>query len=128
MYLRALILGLGVVLASCAGASEDGNAALDAAPRDSEESLLFEVEQTSLLPNRKLTLKARYLDGNGTPQGNVLVDFSITGAAAGASLMPSRAFTDSQGIATTTLRAGSTAGTLEVRARAGDTSYDTVKI
>jgi hypothetical protein len=122
MSFRALNLCLLLVLVGCSGAEDVGEPALDAT-QIPQATLAFETGDTTLLPNRELTITAVYTDATGTPQPDVLVDFSLTTSAAGASLSPSRALTDAHGSATTTLRAGSTSGNLEIRARAGSNAF-----
>ncbi|HEX5655719.1 MAG TPA: hypothetical protein VFX59_00925 [Polyangiales bacterium] len=78
------------------------------------------TSSTSLLPNDTRELSVVYRGADGKPQAGILIDFSLVGAAAGASLSPIKANTEGvEGIAKTTLRAGSTASDLQVRARAG---------
>jgi hypothetical protein len=132
MSLRTLILCMLMVCLGCAGAegSPEPNP-LDASATEGE-SLEFVTATTSLLPNRMLDLSVRFRNADGV-QANVLVDFSLVGAAAGASLSPTKVTTalkpgDAEPLATTTLRAGSTASDLEVRARAGANAYAYLKV
>ncbi len=126
MSLRALILCSLLVVFGCTDAEDSaGLAARDASP-GSRESLTFaalDPGQLPLLPNQMLLLSVQYKDAEGSALAGVTVDFSLVGAAAGASLSPTKSITDANGYATTTLRAGSTATELNVRARAGQDAY-----
>lgn len=65
-------------------------------------------------------LVVHYRDESGGPIVGIQVDFVLMTGAPGASLWPSRAYTDAQGEARTQLRSGSTATSLRVRASALD--------
>jgi hypothetical protein len=115
-----LLLSL-LIACSAAGLDEEDGAAPSA--DESVQRLTFEsVVDTSVFANDTVELAVRYEDAAGGGREGVLVEFSLTSATSpGASLSPSRSATDGQGIARTTLRAGSTAGELQVRARTGST-------
>lgn len=103
---------------SAGGLSED--ASLTGQDASVLQTLEFaELPKAPVLANATVELAVRYRDEGGGPIANVQVDFALTSTAAGASLTPSRALTNAEGVARTQLRVGSTSGDLEVRARAG---------
>lgn len=123
MSFRTLILGSLLLVLGCSGAEDGADGAVADAAADPHESLAFVTPSTSLLPSRELQLSVTYRDATGALQPGVTVDFSLVGAASGASLSPTKALTDANGVATTTLRAGSMPSDLQLRARASADAY-----
>ncbi|MET0283717.1 MAG: Ig-like domain-containing protein [Polyangiales bacterium] len=126
MSLRALILCSLLAVVGCSGSEDVAGELTPDAAGTGMESLEFEVPAESPLPNDQVALTVRYRDAEGRPQPGVLVDFSLVGAAAGGSLSPTKSLTAMVGqdaVASTTLRTGSTASELQVRARAGTNAF-----
>lgn len=120
MQLRLSILYVLGLLLGCASGDLTGN---DRATSDGAGHTLT-IEGTgssvAVMPGATVELAVRYVDETRAPVSGVTVDFTLTGMASGASLKPPQVVTDLQGVARTLLHAGSTPGTLQVRAATAD--------
>lgn len=122
MLLRSwlIIASLGVFAGCVSGDLDAPIGEIVAAPG----SPVLEAEPSpreGIVPNETVELRVRYRDPDGRAVAGVLVDFALTEVAPGASLMPWRARTDEDGIATTRLTVGSMPGQRVVRAGARET-------
>jgi hypothetical protein len=122
LLLRLLLaapLAMPLATSACSDASTDSDAPLADSAVSSTLSLMFDPPpESGVLANASVELVVRLTDSSGGPVDNVPVEFNLTSSATGASLTPSRATTDAEGVARTRLRVGSTTEGLEVRARA----------
>lgn len=131
MSLRNVFVCVLGLLGACASDASVHDAADAGAPAVYNQTLTFVAGgQISVLPNDSRVLTVRYQDERGAPVVGAAVEFALTGSAPGASLTPAHAVTDVSGLASTSLRVGSTTGDLMVRARAasGVTQYATVSV
>ncbi len=127
MFFRLSISAfLSFVVACSSGLDADAGAGAAPVARG---TLVFQGERTvTLIPNAMTLLSVQYLDAQGMPVAGKEVDFSLTGAASGASLTPAAALTDGQGFATTKLRVGSMQADLQVRATSDDGALDHIDV
>jgi hypothetical protein len=130
MSLRAPTLALLTLIGGCASAEMASDAPLDEAEVASVRTLTFESagSKLELLPGATVDLAVRLRDALGQPVPGQTVDFALAGMSLGGSLTPARADTDAQGVARTKLRAGSMAGTLQVRAASEGADSTTVNV
>src|SRR5688572_21252358 len=112
MYLRITLLSLLALPLGCSSAPLTASDTIET-EMESTSTLVVEGELTmTMLPNAVRDLSVRYRDSQGAYAVGAQVEFALTGAAPGSSLSPARAVTDSQGMASTRLRVGSTPGEL----------------
>jgi hypothetical protein len=128
MSLRHVIVCVLCLLAACSSDDGAGLGTADAAMESGQTLEFVAGAETGVLPNDTTQLVVRYHDSLGGSVANMQIDFVLTGLALGASLSPATVFTDAQGMAGTTLRAGSTVGDLQVRARTANGHSQTLKV
>lgn len=118
MFSRLATSSLLSLLLACASGDLVDVPATSAADMEAGSSLQLEStgSDVSILPGMTVELAVRYRAPTGTEVRGKVVEFALAGMASGASLTPARAATNEFGVATTRLRAGNMAGTLQVRA------------
>lgn len=114
-----------LLLGGCA-VDDHGNAPAKAEDTAAAPTLVVDgPAELSVLPNGSIELRVRFANPDGGSVAGVTVDFALTGAPLGASLTPTRATTDENGVAVTKLLVGSMPGTLKVRADTRDATEAT---
>lgn len=118
MSLRAPTFALLTLLGGCASAEMASAPPSDTLQPESVRTLSFESggSAVTLLPGATVELAVRLRSVSGEPVSGMVVDFALAGMSLGGSLTPARITTDAMGLAKTKLRAGTMAGTLQVRA------------
>jgi protocatechuate 3,4-dioxygenase beta subunit len=90
-------------------------------PQGQPSSIVLTADPQEIDPGQTSTITAKVVDKNGNPVSGAAVDFTVSDS--GASISPSSATTDQNGIAKTTLKAGDISGiTITVNATIGGTT------
>lgn len=109
----------GAAFGGSGGASGFAGAGAFGGGAGSSTSLVVETAPAiAMLPTEQAEIVVRYLDDNGAPIGNADVSFTLVGSAQDSGLSRVMATTDGAGHATTTVLAGTSAASFQVRATA----------